>query len=298
MYHARCVIDLKDTTVQPFCNIVSRVMTFNLRLAEFSHCKETILAKNDKEKNARLHKEQFESEKADIERWREMAPTMKARLRRIGCDLPFYDFLDSYDREFHRIASESIESIPTLLDIQEIDQEGRDDSARPYEFHGYKQVFFELDGRFAQYVEKNPKANVRGSAMFLLNDSGECGTVIRVPRNIKCSFRHPELKYSIKIGALFHEIGHAWDVENRLNIDPGSGRFDVVKAEAFAHCYALERLAEGSFVKMYDTYLCSMRSQSKAAGYVGEIAKLVLEQHTERSLVDWQDHFDQALAVM
>ena len=99
----------------------------------------------------------------------------------------------------------------------------------------------------------------------------------------------------LKIGALLHEIGHAWDAENRLNIDPTTGRFGVVKSELFAHCYALDRLAERCLAQTYNMYIEAMKRQSFLGGFESEIASEVLKEHAIRSLVKWQDHIDHAM---
>jgi hypothetical protein len=57
----------------------------------------------DKDKKRRQRQAQWEKEKAQIDDMRRNAPEVKRALRRVGCDLPFYDYLDSYSEEFARI---------------------------------------------------------------------------------------------------------------------------------------------------------------------------------------------------
>ena len=136
------------------------------------------MASKKNEKAEKRNKQQFEEEKASVERFREIAPRMKKSLKGIGCDLPFYDYLDSYDLEFHRIANEALESIPSLLAVEEFDAENSGDSENPREYKGFRQVFFELDSRFNNYTKRSPGSNVCGSATFMLNSSCELGTLI------------------------------------------------------------------------------------------------------------------------
>ena len=47
---------------------------------------------------------------------------MKKELRKRGCDLRFYDYLDSYSDEFQRIVQEATQGHSTLMDVKEVSE--------------------------------------------------------------------------------------------------------------------------------------------------------------------------------
>ena len=63
------------------------------------------MAKKDKERERRRKQEQWERENAQITDTRRLAPRMKRDLRAKGCVLPFYETLDAYEEEFHRVVA-------------------------------------------------------------------------------------------------------------------------------------------------------------------------------------------------
>ncbi len=256
------------------------------------------MSKREKEKRERQRQAQYEGERASMENFRRLAPTLKPVLRQVGCDLPFYDFLDSYEEEFSRTVSVAMREFPSLLGIHEVDEnEFVDMNWTKYGADGLRQVFFSLDDKFAGYgANGNSKANIRGSAAFFLDGDGHPRSVVLIPRSVKCSFEHKELKYAFKIGSLLHELGHVNDAEKRINIDAETGRMDVVQAEAYANSYALGRLADRCLGQTYSILYEAMRELASSNGYEAEIGRLVLEQHRRRDIPNWNEYVDAAKA--
>ena len=58
-----------------------------------------------KAKEKAKQKRKWERQDADFKDFRVKAPYVKRYLQSKGCDLPFYDYLDSYEEAFHRIAA-------------------------------------------------------------------------------------------------------------------------------------------------------------------------------------------------
>ena len=72
---------------------------------------------SDKKKAKQQKQRQWEKENESVTNFRSQAPQLKPFLRSKGCDLPFYDFLDSYSDEFQRIVTEAKGNHPSLLDV-------------------------------------------------------------------------------------------------------------------------------------------------------------------------------------
>lgn len=258
------------------------------------------MSSREKEKKLRQQKAKYEDEKATIENFRKVAPKLKPLLRRVGCDLPFYDFLDSYEEEFRRIVTTAIQQFPTLLSIHEVDDaEFLQPDWANFGVDAAKQVFFNIDERFAQYGKgSNSKANIRGSATFFLGDDCCCKSVILIPRSPKCSFHYKELKYAFKIASLLHELGHIQDAELRINIDVSDKRFDLVEAEAYANKYALDKLVERCLGQTYTILYGGMVDLASTGDYEAEVGRLVLERHAHQQIPNWKDFMDATNALI
>jgi len=254
------------------------------------------MSSREKEKKLRQQKAKYEDEKATIENFRKVAPKLKPLLRRAGCDLPFFDFLDSYEEEFGRIVTTAIQQFPSLLSIHEVDDSEYLQPDWPkYGVDADKQVFFDIDERFAQYGKnRNSKANIRGSATFFLDDNGGYKSVVLIPRSPKCSFEYKDLKYAFKIASLLHELGHIEDAELRINIDVPEKRFGLVEAEAYANKYALEKLADRCLYQTYRILFDGMVELASSGDYEAEVGRLVLERHSHRQIPNWNEFMDAA----
>jgi len=79
--------------------------------------------KKEKEKRDRLRKQKYDAEKKQIEEFRKNGALLKPSLRKVGCDLPFYDYLDSYTEEFERVVAAGRSAFPSLMGVHEVDDD-------------------------------------------------------------------------------------------------------------------------------------------------------------------------------
>jgi hypothetical protein len=224
---------------------------------------------------------------ADLKDIRASARFWKAYMRNRGCDLPFYDFLDSYEDEFNRITTEAMNTYPSLLGIHEVDEpvyRKRDWSALGY---GHP-IDLTWTNEVGDYDAYNSKANLCGVATIFEGEDGRYRTAIMIRRAVKNKFEHKEFKYVTKIAALCHEIGHVHDIENEINFDLKARTADIIEAEVFANLFALKMMAERqlnmSYRQLFDAFPIAMRN----GGYLAEVCRRVLERNPQHELVDWQ----------
>lgn len=238
------------------------------------------------------------SERRTIEQLRQHASRLKPILRDLGFDLPFYDLLDSYETVFDDLAFEGKERFRSLSGIHEVD--GRTFEETDWSLFGLEpadHLQFTFDEQFAGYGSKGAEtANIRGSASFFRQADGGFRSIILIPRSPRTDIRHPDLKYVLKIVALTHELGHISDAENGFHIDPLGGRFDLIEAEAYANCYALDLMAHRALRQSYTMLHDALSGQVNSSGYEGEIARRVMHDHGTRDIPDWQEHLEEALA--
>lgn len=249
--------------------------------------------KKEKQQKAR-QKANHDAAKRGVEEMWQNSTAAKAALKKAGCDLRFYDFLDRFQPEFERIAKESLASFPSLRGIHELDMEAYRSPDLNVIAPGIGRVAsLVVQDDFPEYGKADPRgANLSGVTYFCLADDGTLQTLILLPRNPPNTHPHPDMKYIFKLSTLFHELGHVHDVERRINIDPFTGRFDMIEAEVYASLYALDRLAERSFAHSYGLTYDAMVAMSKTAGYIGEVGRRVLEVHDRRTLPSWQTVWD------
>ncbi|MEX1028158.1 MAG: hypothetical protein WD049_09165 [Candidatus Paceibacterota bacterium] len=255
--------------------------------------------KNKKHTKKNAEKEQrnrkWRQEKATIKEFRAKAPHMKALLRSRGCDLPFYDYLDSYSEEFHRTVEAAKAAYPSLLGVHEVDDQTFAAETQEWSQFGYsdlEQVFFKIEDTFADYGSSPLDANLCGSMSAFHDSAGNVRSVILIRRSVQTSVQHHELKYAFKIISLVHEIGHVEDLERGINFDVPSRHLDVIAAEAYAHLFALERLARRNLVQSFNTLVDGLRDSVSADGYISKVAQQVLERLPEYQLTHWQEAFD------
>lgn len=229
-----------------------------------------------------------------------LAPKIKTALRALGVDLPFYDFLDSYEAVFHEMAHEGKSCFTSLVGIHEVDRAVFEDTDWGlFGLDPSRHVQFLLDDCFEGYGKKGAdEANINAVSAFFLNDDGGFQSIVLIPRKTRGEIRHPDAQYALKIVALAHELGHILDAEQQLNIDPLGPRFDVVAAEAFANCYALEALAARALRQSYIMFYNAIAAQSATEGYVGDIARLVVSEHERQVITDWQEHWGAVEAML
>lgn len=243
--------------------------------------------RKDKEKANKQKK--WEKENESIKNFRAQAPQLKPFLRSNGCDLPFYDFLDSYADEFERIIVEAKGQYPTLVNVHEVDDGVyRKTDWSDLGYVGYQQIIFSTDDALDDYGTHNAKANLCGRTSAFTCPDQKLRTVVVIRRTVT-DFEHRELKYVTKIAALLHEIGHVHDIENAINFDVRAKTTNIFEAEAFAHLFALERLAERQLVQSYNLLANALRGAINDKGYLGEVARRVVQRMPEHKLIVWSD---------
>ena len=234
---------------------------------------------------------QWEHEDTTIKSFRAKAPYMKAILRGRGCVLPFYDYLDSYADEFHRIADAAKAEHPSLLGVHEVDDAVFAENEKNWSKLGYgdlQQIFFDIEEEVPDYGTGSLNANLRGSMSAFLDKDGNLRSVILIPQSVKASVQHRDLKYALKIAALLHEIGHVQDLEQGCNFDVPSKQLHVIEAEAVAHLFALEQLAKRHLLKSFQMLADGLRDAIPKGGYLSKVAERVVEQLPSYQIVDWQ----------
>jgi hypothetical protein len=249
------------------------------------------MAKKPKSDTAKQR--QYEKEKASIEGFRKMAVKVKPHLRKNGCDLPFYDFLDSWEEEFNRIKLRAIDEFQSLVGIHEVDK--KTFFAPNYADYGCDPttlVDFDLGERFTNYGRKSAttQVNMQGATTYFLDGDGGFTSLVLIPKNPPIRWQYKEFRYAFNLPVLVHELGHVQDAEKRINLDPSAKRFDVVEGEVYANCYALDQLANRylrhSYMMMYDAIA---ESAARPVEFEAEIGRLVVERHPRRDLMDWND---------
>lgn len=245
------------------------------------------------EKRARKQR-QWEHEDKTLRELRAKAPYVKLILRGRGCKLPFYDYLDSYSDEFQRIAITAKKEHPSIIGIHEVDDRTFATSEECWSQLGYadlQQVFFNIERCFSDYGTASPDANLCGSMTAFLDADQNVRSVILIRQTVKGAGQHRELKYALKIASLLHEVGHVQDLEERINFDVPTRRFDVIEAEVFAHLFALERMAQRNLRQSFNMLADGLRDTTPKGGYGAEVARKVLERLPPYQLIDWQSVF-------
>lgn len=218
----------------------------------------------------------------------------------MGADLPFYDLLDSYETVFTDLADEGKQRFRSLAGIHEVD--GRTFEETDWSLFGLEpadHVQFTFDEQFAGYGSKGADtANIRGAASFFRQADGGFRSIILIPQSPRTEIHHRDLRYVLKIASLTHELGHINDAENGLHIDPLAGRFDLIEAEAYANCYALDLMANRALRQSYTMLHDAIADKVDDSGYEGEIARRVMHEHGTRDIPDWQEHLEEAITIL
>ena len=216
------------------------------------------------------------------------APQVKAALRAKGCDLPFYDFLDSYADEFARTVDEAKRQHPTLVAVHEVERvQFREIDWSALGYANYQQIIFETDDDVGDYGSDDPAANLSGKAAAFRDRNNELRTVIVLRRRIERNMPR-DMQYALKVAALLHEIGHVHDIENRINFDVDARRANVLEGEVFANLFCLDKLASRQLLQSYAMVANALREASVRNDFLGEVARRVLQRLPDHRLVDWQ----------
>jgi hypothetical protein len=235
---------------------------------------------------------QWKAEKGQIERFRRLAPAMKTALREKGCDLPFYDMLDSFEDEFKKLAMWSKEQIPTIHEVYEVGIKDIGGPAQqpslPADWQRIKLNCEEDIGR--SYTAEDPNATLRGGVTWFRDANGGTHAVIEVLRSPPCQWLYKEHKYAFKLPILLHEIGHVKDSEQRINIDLDANKVDVIEAEVFAHIFALSECFQRAYYMSGTMWSDSLAGYKNATDYRGEVARRVIARFQRPTYKAWPDY--------
>jgi hypothetical protein len=250
------------------------------------------MAKKDKQEEAR-RQAKWKEEKARIEERRKVGPKMKAHVRAKGCNLPFYDGIDSAEEEFHRLVVWAKEQCRSLHAVFEAEGKLIDDAASLGLPADWEQVTFDMDDQVAEsYLARDSKANLRGMTVAFRDAKGEFHTVILVIKNPDCSFEHKENKYLLKLPILLHEIGHVKDHEGQINFKRDTNRVDMIEAEVYANIFALQQSFARAYYLSGEMFLDAIISYKDDKGYRGEVTRRVVDQFKKPEYREWGEFVD------
>lgn len=260
------------------------------------------MSKRGRKKNKRddrtRKRESWERECEQIRKFKANASQMKRLLQQNGCELPFYDFLDSYEEEFQRIADAARAEHASLLGIHEVDDQMYSNRERDWSKLGYtdfEQIFWDIKEDVPDYGRKGTDKNMCGFMSALLDADRNVRSVILIRRTVKMSLQHREYKYALKIASLLHEVGHVHDLEQGLNFDFPTKSLSLIEAEVFAHLYCLDHLARRNLLQSFQMVKGGLEDAIPKGGYLSEVAQKVLERMPSYQLTDWEQVLDQVL---
>lgn len=250
------------------------------------------MKRKDKERKQEQAQAEWERENKLFQKFRATGPEMKKALRAKGCNLPFYDFLDSYEDEFKKMVAWAKSQFRSLHEVYEMMPAEMDQG---WQQHGlpsdWTHIKFKCDDDHASsYLDEDPNAGLRGGAICFHDSSGQVRTIIEVIRNPKIGKRHKESKYVFKLPILFHEVGHVKDFEENINFNRTTFTADLIEAEVFAHLFALNQCYQRAYYISGDSWLASLMKHKDATDYRGEVVRRVLERFTKPALKSWQDY--------
>lgn len=253
------------------------------------------MAKKDKDKDKRraAKQRQWEAEKEQINNLRAKAPEIKTALRAKGCNLPFYEFLDSYEDEFNAIASASAARFPSLVgafEVEDAEYSSKDFTSRGVLPHWEHVIFNVEDPSAVTYNDRDPDSNINGHTTAYLDPDGKLRTIVLVRRQVKCQFEHREHKYHFKLIALCHELGHVDDLEKGINFDAPNRKANIIEAEVYAHLFALAEANRRALFSVADTLETSLGNYREAADYRGEVSRRVLDRYRRPERKTWQEY--------
>lgn len=247
-----------------------------------------------KEAERKRRQAKWERENAAIEEARRVAPAMKAALKAKGCDLPFYESIDSAEDEFNRLVAWAKSTRWSLRGVFEMPYDEIDIEADWQRFgipDDWVQLKYDCSDELAEsYTARDKKANLRGAATGFRNKNGEFCTIIQVVRNFEYKFEHKERKYLLKLPVLLHEIGHVMDFEEKINFDRDTGRADFIEAEVYANVFALESCFERGYFMAAEVFLESLSQYKADADHRGEVVRRLLKRFSIPAYRKWVEY--------
>lgn len=211
----------------------------------------------------------FKAEEAEILKFRRKAPYVRQLLRIRGIEPKFLDYLDSYRDEFHLIIQDAKSRYPTLLDVHIVEDHVFDNLRQHWAAFGYSaltQIFFKIDngedyneGRHMRSPANKNEGCISGCTVAFKDPGGNLKTAVFIPQKVRTpNYEHTEYKFSARILALCHEIGHVDDLENDRFFDVEAETFDVISGEVHANIFGLNMLADRGLKQGYETLLESL----------------------------------------
>jgi hypothetical protein len=237
---------------------------------------------------------QWAEEDARIQRFRSLAPGMKAELRKLGCNLPFYEWLDSYEAEFAKIVTWGKAEFHTLYDVFEVGK-GKLDRQLGWRTLGLPADWSHLriafdDEAVQSYILPDDNACLRGSTTLFRDSAGLLRSVVRVIKNPEFTAKHKDYRYSLKLPILLHELGHVNDYEKKINLDVDSRSGDLIEAEVYANLFALNECFRRAYYLSGNTLLEALAGYKNALDYRGVVANRVFERFQKPAYRPWTDY--------
>lgn len=249
------------------------------------------MTKKRKEKSNR--NAQWEREKADFDSWRENASEKKARARRNGYTLPFFDYLDSYQEEYKKIGERAKkEFAPHLFDVIETDE-------TIVVRTSWTEFGIPADWQHLVYHAEEPQPNevkhtaptemktVFGVVHTFRTPSNELRLLALMKKTVQTNVKYSELKYAGRIGILLHEIGHVRDIIQGRFFNHETGVAEPLNAEVSANCYALEQCRKCGYQMSCDNFVTALRNDT--TGFRGEVARKTFETCDMTRPQSWLD---------
>lgn len=212
---------------------------------------------------------------------------MKRVFRQRGIHLPFYDFYDSYVKEFGKVAARARKESRSLLDIIELDDRDYFTTDHSSFAEGMEEIRWNTE--LSDYGSLSEDTNICGFTCAFRAPGADIRTLIVIRKRVPASEPNREGKYVHKLIALLHELGHVDDIEHQVNFNHAAGTFDAIEAEVYAHLHALKRMAKRNYFQCFTMLMGAFRKHMTDSTYLGEVAKLVLERVPPYQLVDISD---------
>src|SRR5947209_7462437 len=110
----------------------------------------------------------------------------KRKVKAAGCNLPFYDGLDTYREEFSAIVRDAMTHHPSLVQVCEVNEAiFAEPNFDKLGCADVRQVFFrDEDGAVSDYAAIDPTATIRGSAYAFLDEKHNLRTLVLIPYEV------------------------------------------------------------------------------------------------------------------
>jgi hypothetical protein len=251
------------------------------------------MSRRDKKREAR--QKQWEAERDRLHNLRSQAPQVKAIAWSRGFTFPFFDALDSYEAEFHKVVEEAKTTFPSLVGVFEVESE--DGALAERERYGigpdWEHIHYTCtDPNAGTYNDPDLTGNINGNTTAFKEPGGRVRTLVLIRRAVAGVMRHRDAKYVFKLIAVFHELGHVDDIEKQVNFHFDDGTADIIEAEVYAHQFALDRCNRRGLFTSADTLEDALKKYLGGADYRAEVARLVLARYQRPERKGWGEYLD------